>query len=100
MNAPVNARPSAMKKRGWIFSPNNRPAHKVTQSGAKFASNVALATVVNLIDQCHDTRSTAKKKPASAKRPVGRFSRRGAGCAFPGAAHSTSHISGSAKKTR
>ena len=89
-----------MKKRGCIFSLNNRPAHNVTQSGAKFASNVALATAVNLIDQCHDTRSTAKKKPASASSPVGRFSRRGAGCDFSGAAHSTSHIRGNAKKTR
>lgn len=83
-----------------IFSPNKCFAQSVTQSGAKLASNVALATVVYLIDQCHETKSIAKKNPAIAMSPIGRFWRLAEEAGFNGDIHSINHINGKANKTR
>jgi hypothetical protein len=44
-------------------------AASATNIGARFASNVELATEVSMIDQCHTARSPAKNNPQAIIRP-------------------------------
>src|SRR6266498_4573411 len=55
-----------------IRSPKTSRAPTVTKMGARFVSNVALATVVNCSDQCQMERSPVKNRPATASRPKSR----------------------------
>ena len=53
----------AIKKNLENFSFRNIKENKITTIGAKLDKNVALETVVNLIDQCQQIKSNEKKIP-------------------------------------
>ena len=89
------ASPATKSARG--LSRQSIHAASVTKIGARFASSVALAMLVSMIDQCQTARSPAKKKPAHTS------SREGAGFCPSGSVRAQSahsHSSGSASATR
>ena len=53
----------AIKKNLENFSFRNIKENKITTIGAKLDKNVALETVVSLIDQCQQIKSNEKKIP-------------------------------------
>jgi len=53
----------AIKKNLENFSLRNIRENRITTRGAKFDKNVALDTVVSLIDQCQQIRSNEKNTP-------------------------------------
>src|SRR5688572_16468027 len=62
--APASAIPIPATNVRVILSRRKQQAPIVTKSGAKFESNVELATEVNCNDQCHSARSPVKNNPA------------------------------------
>ena len=62
-NIPLNEKITAIKKNFEYFSFKKKRPKIITTTGARFDRKVALDTVVNLIDQCQQIKSSAKKSP-------------------------------------
>ena len=70
--APTSARTSPSENPTPSLSRSHNHPASATKIAAKFASSVALATVVNLIDQCQNARSPANSTPGIPSRSQSR----------------------------
>ena len=62
-NIPLNEKITAIKKNFEYLSFKKKRAKIITTTGARFDKKVALDTVVSLIDQCQQIKSSAKNIP-------------------------------------